>query len=190
MNPRRNAEETRELIFAACNRILQREGLSSLTLDAVAEEAGLSKGGLLYHFPSKVELIEALFQYHIDRFNQRLEQLVAAEEAGIGGWLRAYAQASIEQITDPDKASMFASLFAAGERYPSVLAIMKRSYDEWQLQVESCGVAPSVAMLVRLAVDGLWFTEMYQYAPPNLEQRQAVLQLILQLTSEKPSLSS
>lgn len=189
MNPRRNAEETRELIFAACNRILQREGLTSLTLDAVAEEAGLSKGGLLYHFPSKVELIEALFQYHIDRFNQRLDRLVAEEEAGIGGWLRAYAQASIEQITDSDKASMFASLFAAGERYPSVLAIMKRSYDEWQQQVESCGVALNVAMLVRLAVDGLWFTEMYQYAPPSLEQRQAVLQLILQLTHDKPSLT-
>ncbi|MFN8440534.1 MAG: TetR/AcrR family transcriptional regulator [Caldilineaceae bacterium] len=184
MNPRRNAEATRDLIFAACNRILQREGLASLTLDAVAEEAGLSKGGLLYHFPSKVEMIEALFQYHIDRFNQRLEALVIEEGQETGGWLRAYAQASIEQITDPDKASMFASLFAAGERYPTVLAIMKRSYDEWQQQVERCGVAPDVAMLVRLTVDGLWFTEMYQYAPPSIEQRKAVMALILQLTSK------
>ena len=132
MSQRRNAEETRELIFAACSQILQREGLTSLTLDAVAQEAGLSKGGLLYHFPSKVAMIESLFQYHIDRFNQRLDLLVADEEKGVGGWLRAYAKASIEQITDPDKASLFASLFAAGERYPTVLAIMKRSYDEWR----------------------------------------------------------
>lgn len=182
MSQRRNAEETRELIFAACSQILQREGLTSLTLDAVAQEAGLSKGGLLYHFPSKVAMIESLFQYHIDRFNQRLDLLIADEEKGVGGWLRAYAKASIEQITDPDKASLFASLFAAGERYPTVLAIMKRSYDEWQQKVESSELPAGVAMLVRLAVDGLWFSEMYQYAPPTLEQRAAVLQMITQLT--------
>ncbi len=132
-------------------------------------------------------MIEALFQYHIDRFNQRLEALVIEEGQETGGWLRAYAQASIEQITDPDKASMFASLFAAGERYPTVLAIMKRGYDEWQQKVEGCGVAPNVAMLVRLAVDGIWFTEMYQYAPPTVEQRKAVMSLILQLTSKQVS---
>lgn len=184
MNQRRSADETRELIFAACNRILQRDGLSSLTLDAVAAEAELSKGGLLYHFPSKVGMIEALFQYHLERFNRRLDELALAEGEGSGSWLRAYAKASVEQITDPDAASMFASLFAAGEKYPTVLAIMKRSYDDWQQKVEMSGLAPDVAMLVRLAVDGLWFTEMYQYAPPTVEQREAVMRLISRLTTE------
>ena len=182
MNQRRSAEETRKMIFAACNRILQRDGLSSLTLDAVAVEAGLSKGGLLYHFPSKVEMIEALFQYHLERFNRRLDELVLEEGEGKGSWLRAYAKASVEQITDPGQASMFASLFAAGERYPTVLAIMKISYDEWQQKVEKSGLPTDVAMLVRLAVDGLWFTEMYQYAPPTVEQREAAMRLLTQLT--------
>ena len=95
MNQKRSGAATRDLIFSACGRILRRDGLTSLTLDAVAAEAGLSKGGLLYHFPSKVALIEALFQHHIDRFNHDLRQLVATEEQGPGGWLRAYAKASM-----------------------------------------------------------------------------------------------
>ena len=183
MNTKRSAEETRTLIFASCGRILQRDGLTSLTLEAVAAEAGLSKGGLLYHFPSKLALIEALFQHHIDRFNRDLQRLVETEEHGPGGWLRAYAKASIAEITDPDNASLFASLFAAGERYPTVLEIMRRSYVEWQRQVEASPLDPAVALLVRLAVDGFWFTEMYQYAPLSTTQRVAVLQEILRLTA-------
>jgi len=179
---RRTATETCALIFAACSRILQREGFASLTLDAVAAEAGLSKGGLLYHFPSKVALIEALFQHHIDQFNERLRVLVAEEANGVGSWLRAYAKASIEQITDPQTASLFASLFAAGERYPSVLALMRQSYDNWHREVMASDIDPTKALLVRLAVDGFWFTEMYQYAPLDLAERTALLQTILTLT--------
>ncbi len=180
---RRTATETCDLIFAACGRILQREGLVRLTLDAVAAEAGLSKGGLLYHFPSKVALIEALFQHQIDQFNQRLQELVAEEANGVGSWLRAYAKASIEQITDPETASLFASLFAAGERYPSVLALMRQSYDSWQQEVVASSIDPTKALLVRLAVDGFWFTEMYQYAPLKPAERAAVLRAILALTT-------
>lgn len=183
MNQKRSAPETRDLIFAACGRILQRDGLPRLTLDAVAAETDLSKGGLLYHFPTKVALLEALFQHHIDRFNRDLQRLVETEEQGPGGWLRAYAKASIAEITDPANASLFASLFAAGERYPTVLAIMRRSYGEWQQQVEASTLDPAVALLVRLAVDGFWFTEMYQYAPLTVAQRAAVLEEILQLTA-------
>ncbi|MEZ4861465.1 MAG: TetR/AcrR family transcriptional regulator [Caldilineaceae bacterium] len=183
MSQRRSADETRELIFRACSQILQREALAHLTLDAVAAEAGLSKGGLLYHFPTKVALIEALLQYHIDRFNQRLQELLEDEKAALGGWLRAYARASIEQITDPATASLFASLFAAAERYPSVLEVMRRSYVEWQQQVAATPLDPAIALLVRLTVDGFWFTEMYHYAPLNREQRTMVLQEILRLTA-------
>jgi AcrR family transcriptional regulator len=186
MNPKRSAAESRALIFAACGRILRRDGLTRLTLEAVAAEAGLSKGGLLYHFPSKLALIEALFQHHINRFNCDLQRLVETEEQGPrpkgSRWLRAYAKASITEITDPDNASLFASIFAAGEQYPTVLEIMRRSYVEWQQQVEASPLDPSVALLVRLAVDGFWFTEMYQYAPLSMEQRTAVLREILRLT--------
>lgn len=182
MNGKRSATETKELIFAACSRILRRDGLTRLTLETVATEAGLSKGGLLYHFPSKLALMEALFQHHIDRFNSDLQRLVQTEEQGAGGWLRAYAKASIAEITDPDNASVFASLFAAGEQYPTVLEIMRRSYVEWQQQVEASPLEPALALLVRLAVDGFWFTELYQYAPLDLEQRVAVLGEILRLT--------
>jgi AcrR family transcriptional regulator len=44
------------------------EGVSGMTLEAVAREAGVSKGGLLYHFPSKEALIGGMIGRLIDRF--------------------------------------------------------------------------------------------------------------------------
>ncbi len=127
MNQRRTASETRELIFEACGRILQRDGLTNLTLEKVAGEAGLSKGGLLYHFPSKELLIEALFEYHNNKFETRLHALAEEEGDGAGAWLRAYAKASIEQFTGAGNASLYASLFAAEEKYASAHSVMLQS---------------------------------------------------------------
>lgn len=153
-----------------------------MTLDAVAAEAGLSKGGLLYHFPSKRELIEALFEYHNAKFEVRLQELARQEEDRPGAWLRAYAKASIEQITNPENAGLYASLFAAEERYASAHKLMRDKYVNWQKQVAASDLDPAWAMLIRLAVDGLWFSEMHQYAPPAPKQREEVLVLILELT--------
>jgi AcrR family transcriptional regulator len=49
----RGSSSTRENILRAANLVVVEEGVSRMTLEAVAREAGVSKGGLLYHFPSK-----------------------------------------------------------------------------------------------------------------------------------------
>ena len=183
MANRRKSAETRQLIFNACTIILVNDGLPTLTLEAVAIEAGLSKGGLLYHFPTKAALIEALFTHHLDLFDDNIrKQVMAADDVTPGSWLRAYAQASIDQIIDPDTASVFASLFAAGERYPSVLQIMRDRYVLWQRKVAQDQIRSEQAMLLRLLVDGLWFTLMYQFAPPDLVMREAIHALLVEMT--------
>ena len=187
MGQRRSAEETRDLVFEACGRILRRDGLSHLTLERVADEAGLSKGGLLYHFPNKAALIEALFAYHNEKFEDRLAALAEEEGDDAGAWLRAYAKASIEQITEPGNASLYASLFAAEERYERAHALMRDKYDDWQKRVEESGLDPQWSTLVRLAIDGMWFAEMHHYAPLDEARRAHIVDLILQLTYDSVS---
>ncbi len=182
MGKRRSAEETRDLVFEASDRILCRDGFSHLTLARVADEAGLSKGGLLYHFPSKAALIEALFAYHNEKFEERLAALASEEGDDAGSWLRAYARASIEQITEPGNASLYASLLAAEERYEQAHALMRHKYDDWQKRVDESGLDPQWSTLVRLAVDGMWFAEMHHYAPLDEARRAQILDLILQIT--------
>ena len=60
MTPAIPQHRDRDAMLAAAERVVIRQGIANLTLDAVAAEAGMSKGGLLHHFPSKDRLVEAL----------------------------------------------------------------------------------------------------------------------------------
>jgi len=183
MGHNKKSADTRLKIFRACSEILRREGLNNLTLQSVAQEAGISKGGLLYHFETKQALIEALFEYHNGIFEARLAELVEIEGEKPGAFLRAYTKASAEQMKDPDSASLYASLFAAEEQYTGAHKLMREKYVNWQKQIDSCGIDSDWAMLLRFAVDGLWFIEMHQYSPPSSEQREKIVQMIVDMTS-------
>ena len=67
------APDTRAIVLDTTQQLIASEGLQALTLDRVARDAGLSKGGLLYHFSSKEQLIEAL----VDRVISRLQAALA-----------------------------------------------------------------------------------------------------------------
>jgi AcrR family transcriptional regulator len=83
---------SRERILASSVQVALRDGVSAMTLDAVAKEAGVSKGGLLYHFASKDELIAAMLQHHANRIQKAVEARMAADENPRGRWFRALIQ--------------------------------------------------------------------------------------------------
>lgn len=51
------------LLWAALATALEK-GFGHVTLDAIAQRAGVSKGGLLHYFPNKATLIEALLSHY------------------------------------------------------------------------------------------------------------------------------
>jgi len=63
---------TKDKICDAAIQITVRDGLLAMTLDAVAKEAGISKGGVMYHFPSKDELVRGVLDY----FSQQCETML------------------------------------------------------------------------------------------------------------------
>ncbi len=54
-------EQVRAQLLAAASDIATHQGVAALTLDAVAERAGVTKGALQYHFANKQGLLDALF---------------------------------------------------------------------------------------------------------------------------------
>ena len=83
---------SRDRILAASVQVALRDGVSAMTLEAVAREAGVSKGGLLYHFASKDELIAAMSQHHAGRIQKTVEARMAADPNPRGRWFRALVQ--------------------------------------------------------------------------------------------------
>ena len=64
---------SRDAILDAAEQVVRDKGSHHLTIDAVARESGLSKGGVLYNFPSKQALLEGMVDRAIECHVQRVE---------------------------------------------------------------------------------------------------------------------
>jgi len=179
----KNSSSTREAILRAANRVVVEEGVSGMTLEAVAREAGVSKGGLLYHYPGKEALIGGMIGRLIEGFEDALGRELRNESGGGGGrWSRAYARASFAE--DRWYLQVSAGLLAAVAEDPALLDPLRKGYAGAQRWAERDGIDPALATLVRLAADGLVFAELLGFAPPEGALRARVLEALLSLTRE------
>jgi AcrR family transcriptional regulator len=179
---RSDGAATKQRLVETANRIVQRDGAARLTLDAVAEEAGVSKGGVLYHFPSKDALIRAMLDLLLGGYDEELDE-TPAEPRNCdtpGGWLRGYIEASIH--VDKDERDLKAALLAAAAVDPDLLDPMRERYRAWQMRAELDGIDPALATLLRLAADGLWVADLLDLAPPSDDLRARVVERMLELT--------
>ena len=149
------AETTKIHILQAANHVIQRDGVSKLTLEAVATEAKVSKGGLLYHFPNKNALIMGMIDYFLGNFEGILD---IAKTDDPREWLRGYVRSTFD-MTNSQLADSRA-LIAAVANQPELLNRVREKYADWQARAEASGIDPALATVIRLAADGLWFTEL------------------------------
>ncbi len=77
----RSGQPTREHIIAAASKLFYGEGIRSVSVDAVADAAGLTKRTLYYHFKSKDDLVAAYLEAR-DQPNLALFKRWFAETGG------------------------------------------------------------------------------------------------------------
>lgn len=156
---------TRDRLLDAAEKLVVEHGALALTLDAVAAEAGVSKGGLLYHFPSKDKLAAALVERAIARVDSALAE--ASANTTPGAFTRAYIQVTMgdARTATPGSDPLSTALLGALALDPTLLDPMRDAYSRWQARLEKDGIAPADATLVRLAVDG-WWSSLVLGLPP------------------------
>ena len=72
-------ERSAAQIVAAATRVLARQGYARTSLLDIAREAGMSKGALHYHFPSKEELVSKVLESALESIaNRTLDAWVAS----------------------------------------------------------------------------------------------------------------
>lgn len=192
MSREQQRQATRHGLLTAAGRVIQEAGVQSLTLELVARTAGVSKGGLLYHFPSKEALIAALVEDRLARFDEAMVSALALEdeamssalahepEATPGRWLRAYVRLT---FAPPEPgADLTAALLAAAATDPALLAPVWAAFARWHACALADGLDPATATLIRLAADGLWLADLFGSAvvaaPLRAEAREALLRLV------------
>ncbi len=150
--------DAKRAILEAASELVQEDGASHLTLEQVAVRAGISKGGLLYHFPTKQWLIIGLVDDLIERFNVSCQNIRGGHRPG--SFTRAYLRSTLA-----DDSSAAAGIVSAIANDPALLKPLHDAYARWQEQLERDGIDPVTATIVRLVADGLWFAALIG-APP------------------------
>jgi len=145
------SKPTREVVLDALETLLLEGGSSAATLEAVAAAAGVSKGGLLYHFGSK----EALYQGFLDRLliesRAEADGTLTAPEGVVAAYLDVSSVA-----TDPSTRSVLAALRLAGVQEVDVEGALVQSFEYWYEVIARRIDDPVLARLVQLVGDGLY----------------------------------
>ena len=190
MERQKTTAPTIDLILTAAERVALRDGVLRLTVEAVAREAKLSKGGVLYHFATKESLIQAMLDRLIRYCEQEMEQH-QQNDAAPGRWTRAYVRKTLAPLTPypgeaafPKSKEVGAGLIVAAATNPKLLEPLRKRFRTWQRAIERDGISPTRATVVRLAVDGLWLADVLGIWSLNDKQRRQVLNELTRLTRE------
>ncbi len=163
------ASPTRDRILDAAESIVIRSGVSRLTLEAAAAEAGLSKGGVLYHFRTRDALVSAMVERLVAGFDADLAEESARDDgADPGRYVRAYVRATVRPAQTAEairRERAGAAVLAAMACEPELLEPLRRSFDRWQARLVADGVDPVRATVARLVVDGIWMAELFGFSP-------------------------
>jgi AcrR family transcriptional regulator len=181
MNTKRSSSETRNAILFAAAKIVIAQGAARMTLEAVAKEANVSKGGLLYHFPSKDALIESMIETMVAGLTERIRKAYEDDDVGTnrGRWLRALTIANF-QSKDQE---LGAGLTAAVLLNPELLEANRQAYETRQSLIEQDGVDVVTANIIRLVGDGIWFSELLGLAPPEEPLKTQIMNRLLSMTT-------
>lgn len=198
------ADRTRDRILTAAEDVVLSDGVARLTLEAAAARAGVSKGGVLYHFSSRSALVSAM----VRRVAGRFDAAVGAHRDGAapGSFTRGYVRESFDDPTCSGTGSgtasdasadasadagadaerierLGAAILAAMACEPELMAPLRDAFAGWQRELEQDGIDPVRATIARLASDGLWLCEVFGLAPLDPQARRRVRDELLRMTT-------
>ncbi len=170
----------RQLLESAA-MIAGRDGIAALSLNAVAREAGVSKGGLLHHFPNKQALIFALFARLLAIMEKAISELMAADNIAYGRFTRAYLRyLSNPELTDTHESRQLMVLSLAMPDEP-VLRNAGATGCWITAQGDALDNGPT-GTLVRYAADGIWLSELTEGRTMSSEHRQSLVNDLTKMT--------
>lgn len=149
----------REHILHTTAQMIMEHGVSRLSLAKVANQAGVSKGGLLHYFKTKDELFYQLNVLAIEEFNSEFERLIKVNPDEKGKYIKAYAQATLNDL-ESSNGSVNSSFVASFTDSPEIMELWKGAYLEWQQKCKEDDLDWKDVATIRFVCDGLWFNNL------------------------------
>ncbi|MEW6234856.1 MAG: TetR/AcrR family transcriptional regulator [Candidatus Omnitrophota bacterium] len=182
----RNAKDR---ILDCAEELVVEIGAGNLTLDAIAERAQISKGGLLYNFPTKESLLKAIVSRLIERFDKLHEQVRNQIPEGPGRDLKAYVHARLEMSGAMNQfqinQNVCASLLAVFANDPKLVAPIREVFKKRLDTIEKSTSSFEKAAIIAFAAEGLAFLELIQFSPLDKKKRKRFVKALMDWIEEE-----
>lgn len=172
-------DQVRAELLRVAIELIVSEGYESLTLDKVAKRAGVSKGGLQYHFSSKAVLLRGACESLKEVFEPMFNEALAQEPEGPKRATRAYIRVCFAEVDPLCTKAMFLLTLALPEFAREQGEWMKNLIDQDEIH---CPDLAQMLLLCRFAADGLWLAEASGVLRFDEAKRTALLNRLLALT--------
>lgn len=157
--------KARQKVLDAARRIVETRGAGHLTFETLAEESGVTRGGITYHFPTKEALLKALVEADMAHWDQMAGELAAG--AGVccpkGARLLGHVRCSLAEEDDAERRYV-TGLLSAAMTDPGLLDPVRehvgREFADWRWDE-----ADLERYLLLLAADGLFWSRLFGISP-------------------------
>lgn len=138
----------------------------SVSLESAAKRAGLTKPGLMYHFPTKEALMLALVDRVLDGWERRLAGFLGGplEQAAPAARLGAYLEWALAGEADWSDLVMFADPRLCEQLTARWVERMRPWFD---VPADLPAAERARLAAVRFLADGVWFADAMSAVPPD-----------------------
>jgi AcrR family transcriptional regulator len=176
MSPRASSKE---IMLDASEAIVLENGARHMTLDAVAAKAGVSKGGLLYHFPTKEVLLKAMLERLRKQLDEAWKKKAKELKEGPGSKIKAFILSSSNR--DPRKDQIGSALLAAVAHDPKLLEPARADFRKRLEEFMQSDLGFNRAAVIFFAIHGLVFSELLSFSPLSNKERHEFVEELLRL---------
>lgn len=172
------SERSRNAALEAAIAIIARDGPGRLTLDAIARESGLSKGGVMHQFRTKEAVLKALLDRQMAHFEEFATSTMAKVSATSANPNLATQLATVrEAAISPNSAAL--ALVAAMVENPSLMALPREREMERMAAIREEAADPDLAMLRWAGAMGLLLSSLFGMSPLSEDEHQRLFARLL-----------
>lgn len=153
---KKDPERVRQLILDKAIQLAAEQGVQGMSIQSVANMAGVTKGGVFHHFANKQHLIKAMLEELIHQLDREVSTKIENDTVAYGCFTRAYIEVTLSSNIGVNSA--WGAL--------CMTVITDKSFSEmWNRWLETrlkqhATTDQSVDLkILRYAADGAWFIE-------------------------------
>jgi AcrR family transcriptional regulator len=168
---------SREKILAAAADVARESGPGSLSLEAVASRAGVSKGGLLYNFPTKAKLMQGLVEGYLRQFDQALESALTndKDENPLAVYIRLSADDCEEK--QPSASWIFSAIAEDPDFMTPIKTFKRQLFERLKGETEDL----KSLLVCYLAIEGLRSMNLFDADVLSKDERELLVSSLLEI---------